>query len=57
MPQNQYSGNVIEDYYIGKTHITICDDAYRNKTEADIQKILDEVNLICWRIMREKKIV
>jgi len=39
-------GNIVEDYYIKGTHVIICDDAYRNKTKTEINKILDRINAI-----------
>lgn len=30
---------VVKDYYIGNTRIIICDDAYRDKTPEEIEKL------------------
>lgn len=37
------TGNVVEDFYIGATHVRICDDYCRDKTKEDVQKILDDI--------------
>ena len=51
MPQVPVIGNIAEDYYIGGTHVIICDDAYRDITESEINDILDRINLIGVRII------
>jgi hypothetical protein len=35
-------GNIIGDYYIGNTHILICDAAYINNTPEDDRRVLDQ---------------
>lgn len=30
-------GHVVKDYYIGHTHIKICDDCYRDKTPEELE--------------------
>ena len=39
-------GHVVEDFYIGHTHIRICDDYCRDKTKEDIQNILRRIGRI-----------
>ena len=36
-------GHVVEDFYIGNTHVRICDDACRDKTPEEVQAILDRI--------------
>lgn len=36
-------GHVVRDYYIGNTHVRICDDYCRDKTPEDVQEILDRI--------------
>lgn len=36
-------GHVVEDFYIGKTHVQICDDYCRNKTRAEVDEILARI--------------
>ncbi len=38
------TGHVVEDFYIGNTHIRICDDYCRDKTDEDVQKILNRIS-------------
>jgi phage-related tail fiber protein len=35
-------GNIVQDYYIGNTHILVCDAAYVNNTPEDNQHVLDQ---------------
>ena len=37
---------VVEDYMIGNTRIIICDDAYKGKTQEEIDEIIRQVSLI-----------
>jgi len=36
-------GHVVEDFYIGKTHVQICDDYCRGKTRAEVDEILARI--------------
>lgn len=36
-------GNIVQDSYIGNTHILICDASYVNHTPEDNQHILDQL--------------
>jgi len=38
--------HIVEDFYIGNTHIMIADDYCRDKTSEDVRRILQE---IAWR--------
>lgn len=44
--RNVPEGNVVKTYQFGNTRIKICDDAYRDKTPEDIQRILDRIAAI-----------
>ena len=35
--------HVVEDFYIGKVHVKICDDFCREKSPQDVQKIMDNL--------------
>lgn len=48
-------GNVVEEYKIGNTTIKICDDAYRDKTPEDIERIMERIAVIGWKIVREAR--
>lgn len=39
-------GHVVEEFYIGHTHICICDDYCRDKTKEDVQEILRRIGRI-----------
>lgn len=41
-------GNVVEVFKLGNTTIKICDDAYRDKTDEDINRILDRIAQIVY---------
>lgn len=41
-------GNVVEVFKLGNTTIKICDDAYRDKTDEDINRILDRISQIVY---------
>ena len=45
-------GHVVKDYYIGHTHIIICDDCYRDKTPEEIKAQENRLNEVCIRLMR-----
>ena len=49
-------GNVVKDYYIGKTHVIICDDAYRNRTIEEQRKSLDNLSRIASEALRNQMI-
>ncbi len=37
------AGNVVMDYYSGRTHIVVCDDHYRNMTALELRTRLDKI--------------
>lgn len=37
------TGHVVEEFYIGPTHVRICDDYCRGKTREEVQAILDRI--------------
>ena len=37
------TGNAVKEFSIGKTHVKICDDYCRNKTKAEVEKILRRI--------------
>gem|GEM_PF-1422557 len=39
-------GNIVEDFKIGNTHIIICDDYCRDKTEEDKQMAIKRMEVI-----------
>jgi hypothetical protein len=45
-------GNVVQEYKIGNTTIKMCDDAYRNRTPAEIERTLERITAIGWKIVR-----
>ena len=46
-------GHVVKDYYIGHTHVKICDDYCRDKTPEQVQQILDNIARITVGSVRE----
>lgn len=48
-------GHVVQDSYIGNTHILICDDAYRDKTPEQVQGVLDRCAQISLRIQYQNQ--
>lgn len=42
-------GNVVEVFKLGNTTIKICDDAYRDRTEEDIQRSLETIAQIAYK--------
>ena len=48
-------GNIVEEYKIGGTTIKICDAAYINKTPADIEKTLERIMQIGWKIVLDAR--
>jgi hypothetical protein len=49
-------GNVVEDYYVGTTHIVICDDYCKNTTPEEIQEILDRIAARALPILQKQMI-
>ena len=45
-------GHVVKDYYIGNTHIFICDDCYRDKTPEEINEQEQRISDTCIRLMK-----
>lgn len=37
------TGNVVKDFYVGNTHIRICDDYCRDKTPCEVEAILERI--------------
>ncbi len=48
-------GNIVQEYKIDNTTIKICDDAYINKTPADIEKILKQIVIIGWKCVESAR--
>lgn len=46
MSNSKSKSHIVQDFYIGNTHIMIADDYCRDKTSEDVQRILQE---IAWR--------
>ncbi|MBR3422820.1 MAG: hypothetical protein IKG98_12295 [Ruminococcus sp.] len=46
------NGNIVKDYYSGNTHIKVADDYYRDKTQADIDRILNDIAKIVKRSIK-----
>lgn len=44
-------GHVVKDYYIGNTHIKICDDYYRDKTPEEIEAINQRISDKCYELL------
>jgi len=44
-------GHVVKDFYVGHTHIKICDDSCRNKTPEQVQEILERIARITYGAM------
>jgi hypothetical protein len=36
-------GNIVSDYYIGNTHVMICDDYCRGQTKEQAEAIIDRI--------------
>lgn len=45
-------GNVVKDFYVGKTHIKICDDCCRDTTPEQVEEILARIARIAISSMR-----
>jgi hypothetical protein len=48
-------GKVVREYKIENTTIKICDDAYRDKTPADIDRILKRIVAIGWECVQSAR--
>lgn len=46
---------IVEEYKIGNTTIKICDDAYKDKTPEQIEKVKERITSVCWEIARKLK--
>lgn len=44
---------IVAEWMIGNTKITIHDDAYKDRTPEDIQRTLDNIARIAWRVAEE----
>jgi hypothetical protein len=51
-PITSDSDHIVDEYKIGNTTIKICDDAYRDNTPEDVQRILERVTQIGWKCVR-----
>lgn len=49
-PQPLEKGNIVETYQIGLTTVHICDD-YVAKTPEDIEKVIDDMHAVGWKII------
>ena len=47
--------NIVEEYMLGNTKIQICDEAYKDKTPEDIERILKRITDIGWRALRSTR--
>ena len=49
-------GNVVRDFYIGNTHILICDDYYRDRTKEEEDAIMENIARLAWesRLLAEE---
>lgn len=45
-------GNVVKDFYVGHTHIKICDDSCRDTTPEQVDDILTRIARIALSAMR-----
>ncbi len=45
-------GHVVKDFYVGHTHIKICDDCCRDKTPEQVKEILNRIARIAIGSMR-----
>lgn len=43
MNSEKTEGHVVKDFYIGNTHIQICDDYCRDKTKEEVDEILARI--------------
>lgn len=43
MVKNIPEGHIVQDFYIGNTHIKICDDYCKDKTPEQVQEILKRI--------------
>ena len=48
-------GDIVEDYYIGNTHILICDAAFRNNTPEDNKRVLEAAARASLNIIRNRQ--
>jgi hypothetical protein len=55
MPKPPEPGHVVKEYMIGGTKIQICDDAYINRTREDIERTLERIVAIGWRIVESAR--
>lgn len=46
------TGNVVKDFYVGNTHIRICDDYCRDKTPEQVKQILANIARISYHSMQ-----
>lgn len=44
-------GHVVKDYYIGHTHILICDDYYRDKTPEELEAVRERISKKCYDLL------
>lgn len=49
-------GNVVEEFYIGNTRVRICDDYCRNKSQEDVDKILERIGRIALNALQAEEI-
>lgn len=44
-------GNVVEEYKLGNTTVKICDDFCRDKTDEEVQAIINRISVIVFKIL------
>nr|DAK86095.1 MAG TPA: hypothetical protein [Caudoviricetes sp.]DAU53234.1 MAG TPA: hypothetical protein [Caudoviricetes sp.] len=47
-------GHVVKDYYIGHTHIKICDDCYRDKTPEELEAQRQRLSDLCYELLEKQ---
>jgi hypothetical protein len=51
MPTPPKLGHVVQEHKVGGTTIRICDDDYINRTPEDIQRTMERITAIGWKIV------
>lgn len=45
---------IVAEWMLGNTKITIYDDAYKDRSPEDIQRTLDNIARIAWKVAEEQ---
>lgn len=48
------TGHIVEEFYIGKTHVRFCDDYCKNTTQEEIDRILERIEQIYIKSCKRK---